>query len=134
MSVATTATPATTPRSPRSKSFDKIREAYKDFNMSLIYTAPEIRCADYLRRNPIVLLNDMAKKVPEGADYDKFVEGFADLAFFASVVPLSDLLNSWWHPVGNKYLGDVIGECDCEWKEEAIKIWMDADYTKSSLN
>ncbi len=128
MSVANAAT------SSRSKAFNKIKDAYRDFNMSLVYAAPEIRCADYLRRNPIVLMNDMAKKVPEGAEYDKFAEGLADLAFFASNVPLCDFLDGWWHPVGNRLLGDVIGECDCEWKEEAIKIWMDKDYTKSTLD
>ncbi len=138
MSVDTTTNNSTAPTtvsvSNRSKTFEKIKHAHKKYNMTLVYAAPEIRDVDYLRRNPIVLMNDMAKKVPIGEEYDHFVEGFANLAFYASTVPLSYFFNDWWVPVGEKLLGDVIGECDTEWKEEAIKIWMDADYTKNNLD
>lgn len=118
----------------RSKAFEKIRYSFEKYKVSLTYADPEFASAEFLRRNPIVLMNDMAKTVPEGEEYDKFVEGFAQLSFHASITPIYDINKYWWKPVGKYLLTEVMGECDTEWKKEAIKIWMDADYTKATLD
>jgi hypothetical protein len=44
------------------------------------------------------------------------------------------IVDTWWTPVSEELLYNVIGECDCEWKREAIAIWMNPDYTKDNLN
>lgn len=118
----------------RDKAFQTIRDAYLDYSRSLVYAAPEIRELKFLRRNPVVLMYDMAKKVPSGEENDNFVLGFSELAFIASLVPLYNMYVDWWVPVGEQLLGNVIGECDNDWKKEAIGIWMDANYTKSFLD
>ena len=115
----------------RTDYFNNFKLALDDYMNSLNYTAPEAR--EDSRRNPIVLMNDMAKKVPEGSQYDKFVQGFWSLAQEATAFNKNHIVKLWWQPVSEYKLGELIGELDADWKKQAIKIWFDPEYTKKTL-
>ena len=108
------------------KGFKLALDSYMD---SLEYVAPELR----MPRNPVVLMHDMAKKVPEGVEYDQYVAGFVVLAAMATQVHLQMIEDEWWVPVSEIYLEKVIGPIDCDWKKQALAIWHDEDYTKDTI-
>ncbi len=118
----------------RDKYFNDFKDVLKDYNYKIIINPPEIISLPFLKRNPVVLMHDMAKKVPDGAEYDDYVIGLYSLAYTASCVPLFAMYDEWWSPVSDGQLGHVIGQCDTDWKKEMLKIWMDADYTKSHFD
>lgn len=115
------------------KYFKKFQLALDEINDSLLYLAPELKSENF-RRNPVVIMHDMAKKVPEGIYLDHFVAGFSELALDAANTDLSRIVSSWWMPVSDYGLFEVIGVCDCNWKTEAIAVWMDPNYTKKTFN
>lgn len=126
--------------SVRDKYFEKIREAFNEYNANLYRQAPEFfldqngEKLSIYRRHPVVLMHDMALKVPSGKEYDDVVKGLAELAIRASRAKLYQIHSTWWMPVSRYGLVDLIGqELNTDWKKNMIDIWMDAKYTKHNL-
>jgi hypothetical protein len=122
-----------TTQNSREECFKEMIACHSDYAYKIFRNPPEILRSKFLRRNPVVIMHNMAKKIPQGEEYDKYVIGLTRLASMTKDIPLVDML-VWWNSVGNFGLGEVIGPCDTEWKTEMIKIWSDPDYTTNTLD
>lgn len=117
----------------REECFREMVRCYQDYSYKIFRNPPEILQSHFLRRNPVVVMNNMAKKIPQGEEYDKYVIGLTRLASMTKHIPLISMM-TWWESVGNFGLGDVIGDCDTDWKKEMITIWSDPNYTTNTLD